>query len=156
NDSALVVQAQTFTATEGTDTGDVTVATFTNSDPYWQWYDFSATINWGDGTSDIGTVDGENGVFSVAGRHVYAHPGTYTPQIEVTDGFTDVSDTGSATISTAALTMSGGVMEGAVAGTEVTGTWASFTDANPYDDADTYTAIIDWGDGSDTMAGDVT
>src|SRR5205807_8810258 len=45
NDSALSVQATTITPTEGTNTGSVTIATFTNTDPNWIWFGFSATIN---------------------------------------------------------------------------------------------------------------
>jgi hypothetical protein len=156
NDSALSVTAQTFTATEGADTGDVTVATFTDTDPDWQASDFVATITWGDGTSDSGTIDGADGSFTVTGSHVYAHPGTYAPQISVTNYVSTVTDTGYATVSAAGLTISGGVVEGTVAGTSVSGTWASFTDSNPNDDASSYTAVINWGDGSSTTTGTVT
>ena len=38
---------------------------------------YSATINWGDGSTSAGTVAGGNGTFTVSGSHPYAVPGTY-------------------------------------------------------------------------------
>ena len=38
--------------------------------------DFTATINWGDGTTTAGTVIGSNGSFTVAGGHTYADEGS--------------------------------------------------------------------------------
>jgi len=156
NDSALAVQAQTITAEEGKDTGEVTVATFTDTDPNWSAGLFTATINWGDGTTDSGEVGGSDGSFTVSGSHVYAQPGAYTAQVSVTDGFTTVTANGAATVSVAPLTVSGGAVEGAVAGSAVSSTWATFTDANPNEAASSYTATIDWGDNSGATTGTVT
>jgi PKD repeat protein len=39
---------------------------------------FIATINWGDGTTSVGSIAGSNGSFSVEGGHTYAEEGTYT------------------------------------------------------------------------------
>jgi hypothetical protein len=39
---------------------------------------FSATIDWGDGTTSAGTVVGSNGSFAVTGGHTYADEGSYT------------------------------------------------------------------------------
>ena len=44
------------------------MATFTNTDPNWAWWQFSATINWGDGSvgdTEAGLVDGVDGTFTV-------------------------------------------------------------------------------------------
>ena len=51
NDSSLAVQGINLTEGEGSDTGTVTVATFTDADQNWGAEQFTATINWGDGTS---------------------------------------------------------------------------------------------------------
>src|SRR5579872_5661880 len=58
NDSALAVTTASLSPTEGVDTGDVTVATFTDTDPNWDPSEFTATITWGDGSSDTGEIDG--------------------------------------------------------------------------------------------------
>ncbi len=49
NDSAMTVTAASLSPIEGVDTGDVTVATFTDTDPNWDPSEFTATITWGDG-----------------------------------------------------------------------------------------------------------
>ena len=38
---------------------------------------YSATINWGDGTTSPGTISGSNGSFSATGNHAYTAGGTY-------------------------------------------------------------------------------
>jgi Ca2+-binding RTX toxin-like protein len=45
----------------------------------------TASINWGDGTSSIGTVAQSPGAGTVSGSHVYTTFGTYTISIRVTD-----------------------------------------------------------------------
>ena len=62
-------------AVEGTSFTQV-VATFTDTNPFSSASDFSATINWGDGGSDPGTIQqqgsGPNGVtYVVMGTHTY-------------------------------------------------------------------------------------
>ncbi len=61
----------TLAATEGTAFSGA-VATFSNtgyaSNPA---SDFNATIDWGDGTTDTGTVSGDGGQYTVSGTHTY-------------------------------------------------------------------------------------
>jgi PKD repeat protein len=58
------------------------LATFT--DP--GWLDtHTATIDWGDGTVDVGTVTESNGNGTVSGSHTYGDNGNYTVTITVTD-----------------------------------------------------------------------
>ena len=45
----------------------------------------TAVIQWGDGTSSVGTVSELNGVGSVSGSHRYTTNGNYTIQVTVTD-----------------------------------------------------------------------
>ena len=40
--------------------------------------EFTALINWGDGTSSAGTVTGASGAYAVSGSHTYAEEGTDT------------------------------------------------------------------------------
>ena len=132
------------------------MATFTDTDSNWDPSEFTATITWGDGTSDAGEVDGSNGSYTVTDDHIYHRAGTYSVEIDVTDGYHTTSATGTATVNDSTLTLSGGVKEGAVAGTSVTGTWASFKDTNLLSTSDSYTTSINWGDGSSTTTGTVT
>src|SRR5262249_39757631 len=53
------------------------VATFTDTNPLAQASEFTATINWGDGTTDPATITQPLGQpFQVLGNHVYAHVGS--------------------------------------------------------------------------------
>jgi hypothetical protein len=50
-----------------------TVATFTSTNTFSQASEFSATINWGDGSApSAGTIVGSGGSFAVVGTHIYA------------------------------------------------------------------------------------
>ena len=73
---------------------------------------YSATINWGDGSSSAGTVGGGNGSFAVTGNHSYVAGGTYPITVTITavgtnQGSSTVSD--SATITAAPSTVITGV-----------------------------------------------
>src|SRR5882672_10371212 len=45
---------------------------------------FTATIDWGDGTTTTGTVVGSNGSFSVTGGHTYADEGFPDATVTIT------------------------------------------------------------------------
>jgi hypothetical protein len=76
-----------------------TVATFTDADTAATASEYSATINWGDGTSSSGTITGSSGKFTVKGTHTYKKTGTFTVKVTITD----VDNTpNSATVSTTA------------------------------------------------------
>jgi hypothetical protein len=102
--------AQSFTITEGPLTSnavnfnasagiafDGVVAMFSAADLNAPVSDFTATINWGDGTSSVGTITSlGGGMFQVSGTNTYMHSGTYPVTITVTDvggGSTTVNDT---------------------------------------------------------------
>ena len=71
---------------EGEDTTG-TVATFSDANTNDVAGDFTATVNWGDGTTEVGTVTGQNGSFAVAvpgSTHFYADDGTDTITVTVT------------------------------------------------------------------------
>jgi large repetitive protein len=81
-----------ITATEGQALNNVLVATFTGSDLGNVTNDFTATINWGDGTAaSIGTIqpNGSNSAgtlgYNILGSHTYAASGTYTVDVTLTD-----------------------------------------------------------------------
>jgi hypothetical protein len=136
------------------------VASFTTTDPFATAADFTAMINWGDGTpSTAGTVGaGPNG-FIVGGAHVFTTPG---PVVPVTVTITSTLDFVQATANSPAdvsgpsgvLTTYGQTGD-FVAGTLYAATLVSFTASNPDAIAGQFTAAITWGDGT-TGTGTVT
>ena len=75
----LAPQAATdITGIEGTPLVAVTLATFTDPDPAAIAGDFTAVVDWGDGTpSAPGTINGAvGGPFAVTGSHTYANERT--------------------------------------------------------------------------------
>jgi len=74
----------TVTPFEGQDFNG-TVATFTDSNAANKATDFTATINWGDGTTTTGTVVGSNGSFLVQGSHTYPDEGSFPVSVTIKD-----------------------------------------------------------------------
>jgi hypothetical protein len=66
---------------------DGTVATFTEAVPDTVASDYTATIDWGDGTSTAaGTITAASGGgFAVSGSHTYAAGGAFTISVKITD-----------------------------------------------------------------------
>ncbi|HEV3340247.1 MAG TPA: DUF4214 domain-containing protein [Pirellulales bacterium] len=155
-DTLVAGAAATLTPTEGaTFTG--TLATFTNTtNPTNPASDFTATINWGDGSTGVGTVSGSAGAFTVTGSHLYAEEGTNTATVILADnapGTATATATASVAVADATLNATGTAVAGS-AGVAFAGTVASFTDANPGGTVSDFSATIAWGDGT-TTAGTV-
>jgi hypothetical protein len=76
-------------ATAGTSTNTLTVATFTDANAGDHTGDFTAAIHWGDGKDSAGTVsyDSSTGAYSVTGSHVYTVPNSsgYLVTADVSD-----------------------------------------------------------------------
>ena len=87
SDAALTGSSVVVTATEGLPFTQKSVGTFTDADPDGMVSDYSATVDWGDGTPiSIGTVTGPaGGPFTVLGDHDYRKSGTYTITVPVLD-----------------------------------------------------------------------
>jgi hypothetical protein len=139
--------------------------------------DFTASINWGDGSTTTGTVvqDTSNpSVYDIIGSHTYSAPGTYTVGNTVAfSGATISANVGgsavsvilppisatagnSTTINTDPLTAIAGFELRSSTGVLFTySAVGSFTDANTSEPASDFTAVIDWGDGSATSLGTV-
>ncbi|HEV3343167.1 MAG TPA: hypothetical protein VG125_22530, partial [Pirellulales bacterium] len=147
---------------EGSSTGTVTVATFTDLGGTEELGDYSATIDWG-GTgsgSTTGTIIANiDGSFSVQGSFTYAEEGSYTVSVHIVHENGIVADTTStATVVDATLTgSSAATATGGVEGlTPATLSGATFTDANAGDHTADFTATITWGDTGPTSLGTVS
>ncbi len=140
--------------------GDVLVATFTDQDPAGTISDFSASIDWGDGSTSTATsitsAGSPNGVtFSVFGEHTYQEAGTYPVQVTIDDaGGSETQAHSVANITDAPLSETGTQPTVTMTeGVEATPTIVEFTDANPSATVADYTTgggavIVDWGDGT--------
>jgi hypothetical protein len=57
------------------------VAEFNSDNRLSQPGDFTAVVDWGDGTTSAGVIGGKEGRFDVSGQHVYAQPGSYLMRV---------------------------------------------------------------------------
>ena len=146
-------QVSVSKGTEGTHASNVAFG-FADANPGATVSDFSATINWGDGSSSNGTVSAvSGGGFAVNGSHTYAEEGSYKVTVLVNDtGGQSTSGSSSATVDDASLTAAGTSMN---SGPAYSGTVATFADADPKGTVSDYSATVDWGDGK-TSAGTVS
>jgi PKD repeat protein len=129
----------------------------------------TATISWGDGTVDSGTVSGVPGsegvrtTGTIDGSHVYADDGLYTVEVEVCD------DNGGCssgllfvTVNSVTPTVEAGTNQASAEGDFISLDPATFSDAG-FDcptcappTSEDFEATIDWGDGTTEPAGDIT
>ena len=138
------------------------LGSFTDVNPAAPVGDFSATIDWGDGTpTSLGTIAQPSGAgtpFDVEGTHAYAAAGSYALKILVhdTDGSTGTV-TGTVNVTDRALIDATAYPVSAVAG-QNTGTivLANFTDPNSLDTGSGVSATVNWGDGTGTLPAAVT
>ncbi len=157
NASPLAALGDALTAVAGTDTGSVTLATFTTADLASVGAEYTAMVSWGDGCTEDAAITGGNGSFTVSDDHTYIAAGTYTMSVAVSDEFGDTTTvTATATASDAAMGVTGGFDSGAVAGQSATFPLANLTDANPALSASDFTVSVSWGDGSSAGTGALT
>jgi hypothetical protein len=151
-DAAISATGSTIAPTEGT-TFSGPVASFTDADPGATSADFTATIVWGDRTTNTATVTANaNGGFDISGSHVYGEEGTASVVVSVFDaGGAKATVHSVADIADAPLSISSAALA-PTEGQTVAGTIATFTDADSAGTQRDYAAIIDWGDGNTTAA----
>ena len=162
SDAPLSATGIRLDAVEGASTGSVVLATFLDQGQDTASVEYTAQIWWGDLqlVPDAGTVS--NG--KVYGNHTYADEGTYSVRVKVIDDGGS-NDTALTTISVAdaALTSTGmSTVPTQQVGQTFSGALATFTDPGIYpvlpnsfnaaQVAASYTASVQWGDGS-TSAG---
>jgi hypothetical protein len=141
-----------------------TVATFTDGTlllPCTGASQYTATVDWGDGTTSAGGVSQASSSllgacnYTVNASHTYAEAGSYTYSVTV-GGPNGTLNTGArtATIADAPLSAAG-IDFSATKGTSFTTTVATFGDANSLAKPADFSATISWGDGT-SAAGAVT
>jgi hypothetical protein len=147
-----------FTVAEGTAYNDA-VATFTDDNPAATPADFTATIDWGDGTPiAMGMIFASSAAFAVVGQHTYGDDGTFTATVTISDvspGTGTATATDTATVTESDALSGTPVTFAALAGTSFTTTVANFTDSYTGNTFSDFTATINWGDAT-TSAGSVT
>ncbi len=159
-DAAITVTPMDITAQTGIGFTNTDVATFTSLNPFAPAKSFSATINWGDGspnTAGLVVPDGTNPpVFHVEGSHTYTTsttkfgaPYQITVTIQSTGGSTGTETTpGQATVTNSSLNAQA-VPIVATEGTTLSNVVvATFSDTGGFLPNTTYSATINWGDGS--------
>lgn len=105
-DAELTAQGKAITGSQGSATGDVAVASFTDADPKAKASDYTATIDWGDGINTAGAVQAASGGgFIVVGSHKYTNGGSFTITTAITDvvSAADVSPATASAIGTATI-----------------------------------------------------
>lgn len=133
------------------------VASFIDADTLQPPGNFTATVDWGDGTTSAGTVTGSAGSFSVSGTHTYADEGSFPVQVTVIDiaNSLNASSTGTATVGESDVLVGTGLAITATQGVAFAGSVASFTDTDAANVPGDFTATINWGD-TTTTAGVVS
>ena len=128
------------------------VATFTDTDPSSAAGDFTASIDWGDGVTAAGSVAAQaGGGFQVLGTHTYAAPGSDAVHVTITrtsNGQVAAVAT-TATVTNPEIVATPSNIKPA-AGLPFTGVVAGFTDTDPTTTPASFTASVDWGDGTIT------
>ena len=135
-----------------------TVASFSDADPLGTVSDYSATINWGDGTITSGkVVPGTPGLFNVTGAHTFEE-GTFPVSVTITDAGLPVTAVTTFTITdpnalVAPVTPTP-ILENE--GQAFTAQVGAFTDPNLLGTLSDFAVTINWGDLSPTSTGTVT
>ncbi len=161
SDPAVVAAGgRTLAAVEGRGSAPQVVATFTDPGGPEATGNYSATIDWGDGSvASPGAIAPAGGTFTVtAPAHTYADEGTFTVTVRVGHDATPVQ-----TVTSTATVAEGDVLAGTapnlrvVRGETFSGPVATFTNTGyPGNPAADFAATIDWGDGTPPRPGAVS
>jgi hypothetical protein len=129
------------------------IASFSDARPTATASQFTATIDWGDGTTSPGTIaadTAQSGQFLVVASHTYVHAGDLPLSVSITSS--DPADNAASATSTAhvedAPLSAVGDPVSALEGTLFQGVVATVYTTTPTDTSSDLTASIDWGDGT--------
>src|SRR5437763_5745762 len=144
---------------EGTAVNNVKLATFQDPGSTDPASDYTATVDWGDGTTTAGSVSGSAGSFTVTGSHTYSDElsSSYLVSVGETEAnFTFGPISGPVTVTEGDFGTLIATTITPTEGTAFSGAVASFTDeGNPSQVASDFTSTIAWGAGT-TTAGTVS
>ncbi len=132
---------------EGIDPGPQTVATFTDPGGAEANSDYTAVINWEDGSTSNGTItfNQTSGQFTVTGDHTYAVPETTPIQVTIEhDSAPSVTVSDTATVENVAPTVNAPTGQSALATAALTFNLGSFTDPGLQDGP--WDVQVNWGD----------
>jgi N-acetylneuraminic acid mutarotase len=134
------------------------VADFSNGDPNASASQFSATIDWGDGSVSGGTITRGGTGFLVNGSHTYTSMKTYNGKVTIhgPEDYARAQIGFTANVGDSLLSPDVVMTGSAQRDVSFTGTVVTFTDSDPTTSASSYSAVINWGDGSPTSTGTVT
>ncbi len=134
------------------------VAVFSGAQPEDTETDYTATIDWGDGsgpsTGVIAADPQEAGEFDVRGTHPFATDGTFATTITITRNDGEQATAQGSTNVAEPLPVVAGVNIAETEGVAFRGVVATFSMAVPNSGSD-FSAMVDWGDGTPATVGAV-
>ncbi len=145
--------ANAIRVVEGTSTGTVALASFADPEANLPVSDYSATVNWGDGSAPEHpttiTFDATTQAYTLTGTHTYTEPGVFRPSILInsTSGLSSSTILETALVSAIPIVGKGTALTG-TEGKTISGSVATFTTTRNAAAAADYTASINWGDGT--------
>jgi CSLREA domain-containing protein len=151
------------TATEGATVSNVVLFHFTDANPNSVASEYTATVNWGDGTTEdsganVSVVANAGGGFDVVGSHTYLEEltgNTFSVSVQDQGGSTASASNPSFAVADAPLTA--GALTPPSPAFERTpisnAVLFHFSDANPHAAASDFTATVTWGDGTAETSG---
>jgi hypothetical protein len=151
----LSAQPLTLYETAGTPTGNVTVATMTDTWPSAAASDYTGTISWGDGQISAASFAANgNGGFNIIGSTTYDQAGWFPLTITVQSVHGGSATARSFVFAGGGNLVAMGVNLSATQSVPFTNVLAaSFTDSNPGTSISDYAATIAWGDGNVSAGG---
>ncbi|HET6874994.1 MAG TPA: PKD domain-containing protein, partial [Acidimicrobiales bacterium] len=112
--------------------------------------DYSATVNWGDGTTTVQAVTASGSTFVVPAAHQYSEDGFYPVSVVISDHGATLTLNGIWTVADAPVAGQASAVN-ASEGSAFAGQVASFTDGNPSSTKADFAATINWGDGHNSI-----
>jgi uncharacterized repeat protein (TIGR01451 family) len=161
NPQTISAQPINVTASAGFEVTNVPVATFTDPTGVRPVTEYSAVINWGDGTAvSPGTItlNAATQTYTVRGTHTYAAAGTFPITVTISrPGLNDGIVQPVATVNNAVPLIGEAVNVSAARNVPLTNAVvATFTDPGDDGPVGSYQAVIDWGDNTPTSTGTIT